>query len=139
MPFRLDEFRAKIQFVTSSQMPHLIYKACLRTNTASNTRYIQEAVCEKLARDLDMPLQDLLDALPPCRTAAAALWDGSRRPVPRPLCVRGSRVRQMRQLGTLRAWQRSAGASPARAAVAVSSAWASRRPVSTVECGVPSV
>lgn len=85
MPFRLDEFRAKIQFVTSAQMPHLIYKACLRTDTASNTRYIQEAVCEKLSRDLDIPLQDLLDALPPCRSAAAVLWGGDRKPKPRRL------------------------------------------------------
>ena len=85
MPFRLDEFRAKIQFITSAEMPHLIYKACLATDTASNTRYVQEAVCEKLARDLDVPLQDLLDRLPPCRTTAAVLWGGDRRPKKRPL------------------------------------------------------
>jgi len=85
LPFRLDEFRAKIQFVTSAQTPNLIYKACVRTNTMSNTRYIQEAVCEKLSRDLDIPLQELLDALPPCRTTAATLWGGDRKPKPRPL------------------------------------------------------
>ena len=81
MPFRLDEFRAKIQFVTSAEMPSLIYRACLTTGTLSNTRYIQEAVCEKLSQDLGIPLQDLLDRLPPPRTSASVPWGPDRRPV----------------------------------------------------------
>lgn len=85
MPFRLDETRAKIQFVTFAAMPNMIYKACLRTDTASNTRYVQEAVCEKLSRDLGIPLPELLDRLPPSRTSAAVLWGGDRKPKKRPL------------------------------------------------------
>lgn len=64
MPFRLDEFRAKIQFTTSARMPNDIYQACLVTECVSNTRYVQEAVCERLSRDLGIPVQELLDALP---------------------------------------------------------------------------
>lgn len=79
MPFNLNEFRAKIQFITSASMPHNIYKACVKTNTVSNTRYIQEAVCERLARDLDIPLEFLLDELPPPRTLSGVLFDGTRK------------------------------------------------------------
>ena len=84
MPFRLGEFRAKIQFITSSEMPHLIYKACVATGTVSNTRYIQEAVCERLARDLDLPLERLLDRLPPPRGMAGVRLGPDRKPVPIP-------------------------------------------------------
>lgn len=85
MPFRLDEFRAKIQFVTSASMPNRIYKACLATGTVSNTRYIQEALCERLSRDLDIPVEDLLAELPPSRTSAATLFGTNRKPIPRTL------------------------------------------------------
>jgi len=67
MPFRLDEFRAKMQFTTGAWMPHMVYTACVKTGVVSNTRYVQEAVCEKLARDLDLDLKGLLDRLPDCR------------------------------------------------------------------------
>lgn len=67
MPFRLDEFRAKIQFITSASMPNLIYRACVCTGTVSNTRYIQEAVCARLAHDLDLDYKDLIAELPPPR------------------------------------------------------------------------
>lgn len=77
MPFRLDEFRAKIQFVTMARMPSLIYKACLATDTPSNTRYIQEAVCAALSRDLGIDYQELLNELPPPRAAAARLLHGT--------------------------------------------------------------
>lgn len=65
MPFRLeDEFRAKVQFVTSAQMPMLVYEACLATGTVSNTVYYQHAVCEALARDLGLDYDDLVANLP---------------------------------------------------------------------------
>lgn len=80
MPFRLDEHRAKIQFITSAEMPHMIYKACIKTGTPSNTRYVQEAVCEKLARDLGVPLEELLERLPPARGMAGVLFGGDRKP-----------------------------------------------------------
>ena len=83
MPFRLNEYRAKIQFITSARMPSLIYKACLKTGTVSNTVYIQHAVCEALARDLDIPLDDLLAELPPHRGMSATLFGEDRRPNPR--------------------------------------------------------
>lgn len=79
MPFRLDEFRAKIQFITSSEMPALIYRACVKTGTVSNTRYIQEAVCARLAADLDMPVERLLDRLPPPRGSSKHLFGGDRK------------------------------------------------------------
>jgi hypothetical protein len=75
MPFRLNEFRAKMQFTTSASMPHRIYKACLKTGIPSNTVYIQHAVCEALSRDLDIPLQELLDELPPPRGRNKTLFD----------------------------------------------------------------
>lgn len=84
MPFRLNEHRAKIQFVTSAAMPSLIYKAVVATDKVSNTVYIQHAVCEALARDLDLDLQMLLDALPPPRGMSAVPFGGDRRPRPGP-------------------------------------------------------
>ena len=35
MPFRLDEFRAKVQFVTSADMPALVYDACVKTGVVA--------------------------------------------------------------------------------------------------------
>lgn len=91
MPFRLDpekygEFRAKIQFTTAAWMPFKIYQACLATGILSNTRYCQEAVCEKLARDLDLDLDELLASLPVGRSFANRLFDprGIDTPVPGP-------------------------------------------------------
>lgn len=81
MPFRLDEHRAKMQFVSSARTPSLVYEACLRTGIPSNTVYIQHAVCEALSRDLGIPLQDLLDDLPPPKGSAFYLLNGSRKPV----------------------------------------------------------
>lgn len=74
MPFRLDEMRAKIQFITSAEMPNLVYRACVKTNTVSNTRYIQEAVCARLSHDLDIPFEDLIAALPPPRGRASTVF-----------------------------------------------------------------
>jgi len=66
--FRLDPDkwpnRAKMQVTTSAAMPHLIYQACLATGTISNTVYVQHAVCEALARDLNLDLDALLADLP---------------------------------------------------------------------------
>lgn len=84
MPFNLNEFNAKIQFITSAEMPNLVYQACLETDTPSNTRYYQEAVCEKLSRDLGIPLERLLDRLPPPRGKANVLFGGDRKPIKRP-------------------------------------------------------
>lgn len=69
MPFRTNEFRTKIQFLTSAEMPSMVSEARQRIGVVSNTRYIQEAVCERLSRDLDIPLERLLDALPELRGA----------------------------------------------------------------------
>ena len=79
MPFRLDEkygeFRTKIQFTTAAWMPHKIYKACLATGILSNTRYCQIALCEKLARDLDLDYDELVANLPRARGPANKLFD----------------------------------------------------------------
>jgi hypothetical protein len=73
MPHRLDEFRAKIQFVTNTEMPSDIYEACKRTGVVSQTRYCQEAVARQLSQDLDIPLDDLLARLPEPRGKAATM------------------------------------------------------------------
>lgn len=79
MPFRLDEkygeFRAKIQFTTAAWMPYKIYQACLATGIMSNTRYCQIAVCERLAKDLDLDLEELISQLPRARTVANHLFN----------------------------------------------------------------
>lgn len=75
MPFRLDDFRAKIQFVTSAAMPHMIYRACKATNTVSATVYCQRAIAEALARDLNMDVQVILDGLPTPRGPSGHLFD----------------------------------------------------------------
>jgi hypothetical protein len=82
MPFRLDEFRAKIQFIAPASWPHRIYKATLSTGTVSNTRYIQEAVAQRLAEDLDIPLETLLSELPTPRGHAKAVYGPDRKPIP---------------------------------------------------------
>jgi hypothetical protein len=79
MPFRLepDKFpnRCKIQFTSAAWMPNRVYKACLATKIVSNTRYYQEAVCEKLSRDLGIPLETLLADLPEPRGPSGHLYD----------------------------------------------------------------
>jgi hypothetical protein len=81
LPHRLNEFRAKIQFVTSAETPSLVHRACELTGTPSNTVYIQRAVAEALARDLDIPLERLLERLPEPKGAAQCLFGDNRRPV----------------------------------------------------------
>lgn len=81
LPFRLNEFRAKIQFITSSEMPLLIFRAAQRTGKVSNTHYIQHAVCEALARDLDIPLERLIGNLPTPRGKAAVPFGAGQAPV----------------------------------------------------------
>lgn len=83
MPHRLNDLRAKIQFITFARMPSMIYRACIATDTVSNTRYIQEAVCERLSRDLGIPLDHLLAMLPPPKAAAAARFGPDRVPISR--------------------------------------------------------
>lgn len=76
MPFRLNDLRAKIQFVTSARMPGLIHRAAVKRGYPSNTVYIQHAVAEALSVDLDIPLQELVDELPAPLGPAAAHWRG---------------------------------------------------------------
>jgi hypothetical protein len=79
MPFRLAKegfpSRAKIQFTTAIWMPYRIYEACKATGTVSNTVYIQHAVCEALARDLQLDLDSLLADLPTPRGPGGHLFD----------------------------------------------------------------
>lgn len=77
LPPDLRDFRAKIQFITSARMPSLIYQACVKTGTRSNTRYIQQAVCAALSRDLGIDYQTLLNELPPSRGNSAHLFHGA--------------------------------------------------------------
>lgn len=82
MPFRTGPHtpagvapRTKIQFTTGAWMPQMIYRACLITGTSSNTTYAQTAICEKLARDLDVDLDELLSRLPKGRTMSVHLFN----------------------------------------------------------------
>lgn len=75
MTFRLDEFRAKVQFTTSAAMPALIHRACLATGVVSNTVYCQYALCEALARDLGIDVEELKAKLPQPRGPAAHVFD----------------------------------------------------------------
>jgi hypothetical protein len=81
MPFRIAPYefpgRAKIQFTSSARMPSDIYHACLVTGTVSNTVYIQHAVIDALSRDLRIPRETLLGALPPPRGPSGHLFDPS--------------------------------------------------------------
>jgi hypothetical protein len=79
MPHRLDEFRAKIQFVAHAAMPSQIRKAAIATGKPSNTVYIQHALCRALARDLGLDYEDLIAALPPPRGPASSLFGRSQR------------------------------------------------------------
>lgn len=95
MPFRLDEFRAKIQFTTSAEMPSLIYRACLATGTVSNTVYCQHALAEALARDLDVPIEDILANLPAPRGVTAHVFnpeDGKQSRYGKPAVAIGHRI-----------------------------------------------
>lgn len=68
MPFRLAEDRSTIHFLTSAEMPSLVYEACCKLGIPSNTRYVQLAVCEALARDLGLDMAELVASLPPTRS-----------------------------------------------------------------------
>lgn len=88
MPYVFTDFTTKIQFVTSAEMPSLIYRACLATDTVSNTVYVQHAVAEALARDLNIPLEDILAKLPPPRGKARDLiHPQTRQPIARPRMI----------------------------------------------------
>lgn len=75
MPFRLNEFRAKVQFITSARTPRLIHEAATKQGLKSNTVYLQRVVAEALSRDLGIPLQELLDELPAPHAASAVPWN----------------------------------------------------------------
>jgi|KBSMisStandDraft_5_1062788.scaffolds.fasta_scaffold84038_3 hypothetical protein len=75
MPFRLGEGRTKMQFLTSAEMPSMCFDACSVTGTPSITRYIQIAVCERLAKDLGEDLDEMLSRLPPTRPTVGEFND----------------------------------------------------------------
>ena len=72
-----DSNRATVRFITSAAMPNLIYRACVKTGVVSNTVYCQHALAEAIARDLEMPIDVLLAALPAPRGPAGHLYDKS--------------------------------------------------------------
>lgn len=83
MPFRLDEFRAKIQFIAPANFPVLINRAADKRDIPSQTRYLQLALCRALAEDLGLDEGDLINSLPPTRGPASVLFDGNRRAISR--------------------------------------------------------
>lgn len=78
---RLNEFTTKIQFASFNEMPAMVYRACIAAKVPSNTRYYQEAVCEKLSRDLGIPLEELISRLPPPKGKSKVLFGADRRPL----------------------------------------------------------
>jgi len=76
---RLTEFTAKIQFATCSRHPSLITKAAKVRGYPSNTAYLQRVVAEALSKDLDIPLQELIDELPPLTGAGRHFIEAKRR------------------------------------------------------------
>lgn len=70
--------KTKIQFITSVRMPSLVYRAVVATGKPSQSVYIQHAVCEKLSRDLDIPLEELLAELPKARNHKSDILGGLR-------------------------------------------------------------
>src|SRR5262245_10825338 len=83
MPHRLDQHRAKVQFVTSAEMPSLIARAVVAGHAPSNTVYIQHAVVAALARDLGLDEAALRAKLPPPVGPSASLFGRDRKPVAR--------------------------------------------------------
>lgn len=79
MPHRLNELRAKIQFVTFAEMPSMIRRAAAETGEPSSTRYIQRALCRALSRDLGEDYDVLIGRLPPPRGPASTLFGRSMR------------------------------------------------------------
>lgn len=65
IPYRLNEFRAKTQFLTFAKMPGLITRAAKQRGYLSNTEYIQHVLCEALSRELGLDLAELEAQLPP--------------------------------------------------------------------------
>jgi len=47
----------------------MIYDACDLLGTPSNTRYIQEAICARLASDMGLDYDALIAKLPPTRSS----------------------------------------------------------------------
>jgi len=75
MPERgYGELFTAIHFRCNNEMPMMVYRACVATNTISNTRYIQEAVVARLAKDLGYDEQALIDLLPPSKTKSRHIW-----------------------------------------------------------------
>lgn len=75
MPFLgYNDLYTCIQFRCNTDMPNMIYRACLATGLPSQTVYIQRAVVAALARDLDLPEEDLIDLLPTPKTVAKSLF-----------------------------------------------------------------
>jgi hypothetical protein len=71
VPFRnIPGIHTVTSFQTFAQMPSLIHRAAKQHGYPSNTRYIQIAICEKLARDGIEPLPSLLAKLPTTRTSS---------------------------------------------------------------------
>ena len=82
-PYRLDDFRAKIQFIAPAAFPSLINRACNEAGVTSQTRYIQLAVCRALSEDLGIDEGILINSLPPTRGMSAALFGGDRKAIRR--------------------------------------------------------
>ena len=98
MPFRLDEFRAKVQFTTNAEMPSQVYRACVETGCPSNTVYYQLATCVALSRDLELDYDDLVAALPQPWGPSGHLFDptGDNHPMARKLVGPANTIEDVR-------------------------------------------
>ena len=78
MPFRTGPGRTTIHFLTFTEMPSMIFEACKQHDVPSNTRYVQEAICRRIADDMGYEYDELVAALTPGRRTTPA-FNGHRR------------------------------------------------------------
>lgn len=73
MPYRGGPGRSRIAVMVGAKCPSLIYKAAEKTGKVSGQAYLQKVIAEALARDLDLPVGPILDAMPPNRGTGSRL------------------------------------------------------------------
>lgn len=78
MPYRLNDLRAKMQFIVPNNFPSLVRQATEETGQPSMTRYMQLALCRQLAEDLNLDEAELIRSLPATVGKGAPLFGGER-------------------------------------------------------------
>lgn len=61
------EYATYIQFRSSRKMPSLLRRAAEATGRPSSTAYLNRVVCEAVARDLGLSVDEVKEGLPPMK------------------------------------------------------------------------